>query len=52
MKSDKIDKKAGIRYPLIEKRKRKELKVIKEEEKTIRRAFENRDWHEIKSSDS
>jgi uncharacterized protein (TIGR00730 family) len=52
MKTDKIDKKAGIRYPLIEKRKRKELKLIRDEEKEIRKAFEDRDWHEIKSSDS
>lgn len=52
MKTVKIDKKAGIRYPLIEKRKRKELKIIKEEEKAIRKAFEDKDWHEVKSSDS
>jgi uncharacterized protein (TIGR00730 family) len=52
MKTEKIDKKADIRYPIIEKRKRKDRKVIKEEEKAIRRAFEDKDWHEIKSSDS
>ena len=52
MKNERIDKKAGIRYPLIEKRKRKDLKILKEEAKEIRRAFEDREWHEIKSSDS
>ena len=52
MKNERIDKKAGIRYPLIEKRKRKDLKIIKEEAREIRKAFEDREWHEIKSSDS
>lgn len=51
-KEQRIDKKAGIRYPIIEKRKKKDLKLRKEEEKAIRAAFEDRDWHEIKSSDS
>ncbi len=52
MKSQKIDKKADIRYPIIEKRKKKKLKPLKEDEKVIRKAFEDKDWHEIKSSDS
>ena len=52
MKTDKKDKKAGVRYPIIEKRKRKDLKHLKEEAKEIAKAFEDKDWHEIKSSDS
>ena len=48
----KIDKKAGVRYPIIEKRKRKELRLIRDEEMAIAEAFEDRDWAEIKSSDS
>ena len=52
MKTDKIDKKAGVRYPLIEKRKRKDIKLLKDEAKEIFKAFEDKDWHEIKSSDS
>src|SRR5210317_1372927 len=48
----KIDKKAGVRYPIIEKRKRKQLRIIRDEEMAIATAFEDRDWAEIKSSDS
>jgi hypothetical protein len=51
-RSRKIDKKANVRYPIIEKRKKKQLKVFKEEDKYIRSAFEDKDWHQIKSSDS
>jgi len=51
-RSRKIDKKANIRYPIIEKRKKKHLKVFREEDKYIRAAFEDKDWHHIKSSDS
>ncbi len=48
----KIDKKANIRYPIIEKRKKKHLKVFQEEDKIIKEAFDDKDWHQIKSSDS
>jgi uncharacterized protein (TIGR00730 family) len=46
------DKKADIKYPLFEKRKKKHLKEFREEEKKIKKAFQDRDWAEIKSSDS
>jgi uncharacterized protein (TIGR00730 family) len=51
-RSRKIDKKENIRYPIIEKRKKKHLKVFREDEKIIQDAFEDKDWHQIKSSDS
>jgi uncharacterized protein (TIGR00730 family) len=51
-RSRKIDKKANVRYPIIEKRKKKQIKHFQEDDKHIRAAFEDRDWHEIKSSDS
>jgi len=51
-RSRKIDKKENVRYPIIEKRKKKHLKQFKEEDGYIRAAFEDKDWHEIKSSDS
>ncbi len=52
-KHSKIDKKANVRYPTIEKRKKKKhLKFVDEEEKALKAAFEDRDWHQIKSSDS
>ena len=46
------DKKAGIKYPLIEKRKKKDIKLIREEERKIRQAFQDKDWAEIKSSNA
>ena len=46
------DKKAEIKYPLIEKRNKKYKKGIREDEKKIRQAFKDKDWAEIKSSDS
>jgi len=48
----KKDKKEGIRYPIIEKRKKKQIKLLREERKKIRDAFAERDWASIKSSDS
>jgi uncharacterized protein (TIGR00730 family) len=51
-RSKKIDKKANVRYPIIEKRKRKYLKAIREDDKIIKEAFTDKDWHQIKSSDS
>jgi len=51
-RSRKIDKKANVRYPIIEKRNKKQLKVFREEDRIIRDAFEDRDWHQVKSSDS
>jgi uncharacterized protein (TIGR00730 family) len=46
------DKKADLKYPLFEKRKKKHLKGLREEEKKIKKAFQDKDWAEIKSSDS
>ncbi|MBR9997644.1 MAG: TIGR00730 family Rossman fold protein [Cyclobacteriaceae bacterium] len=51
-RSRKIDKKANVKYPIIEKRKKKQQKHYQEDDKYIRAVFEDRDWHEIKSSDS
>ncbi len=48
----KKDKKEGVKYQLIEKRKKKHVKILKEEAKQIREAFSERDWSSIKSADS
>jgi uncharacterized protein (TIGR00730 family) len=50
--SKKKDKKEGVRYPIIEKRKKKHIKILREESRRIRDAFAERDWASIKSSDS
>ena len=50
--SKKKDKKDGIKYPLIEKRKKKHVKELKNEVKKIRDTFSERDWSNIKGSDS
>jgi len=48
----KKDKKEEVRYPIIEKRKKKHIKLIRDESKRIKDAFAERDWASIRSSDS
>ena len=48
----KKDKKAGLKYPIIEKRKKKHVKELREEVKKIRDAYIEKDWASIKGSDS
>jgi uncharacterized protein (TIGR00730 family) len=48
----KKDKKASVPYPIIEKRKKKHLRELREGIKHIHPAFEEKDWASIKGTDS
>ena len=48
----KKDKKAGVPYPIIEKRKKKQIKELREGVKQIHSVLEEKDWASIKGTDA
>jgi uncharacterized protein (TIGR00730 family) len=48
----KKDKKAGVSYPIIEKRKKKQMKELRQGIKPISSVLEEKDWASLKGTDS